>query len=258
MTGFWGITRHVVAAFAKREGNRMKRKKRNVRKNTFLYGYGSARYTKNHRINMIRGEDEATSHSSPLLFEKDKKELEETLSQFRKKQPKGLFRVFMQRSTQKTRLQRMKKHTSVISRYTKGVDYSNPQKVIETVLPVYIPEEETKEEKKSGFSETLKKLMTEKGFTVDSLAEASLVSKRVIERMRAPSDTRPSLEKVVAICIGMSLTPGEGRNLIEKAGYVFTDSRLDRLYSCFVDEALRIDVTSANQVLMKYGYNTLV
>jgi transcriptional regulator with XRE-family HTH domain len=72
----------------------------------------------------------------------------------------------------------------------------------------------------SAFPETLVVLMNWRRMTKNELAEAALTEPRTLQRLRN-GVSRPSLETVFALCIGLRLPVSLSFVLIKKAGYAF-------------------------------------
>ncbi|MDR3313467.1 MAG: helix-turn-helix transcriptional regulator [Oscillospiraceae bacterium] len=73
----------------------------------------------------------------------------------------------------------------------------------------------------SAFPDMLKELMKWRGVTVEGLAGLSLLSAKTVQRLRRDMDYEPSMETVIALCVGLHLPPIICAELISKAGYIF-------------------------------------
>lgn len=107
-----------------------------------------------------------------------------------------------------------------------------------------------------SFAEALNYLMEICGATNESLAEASNLSSKTISRLRN-RETDPSRAVVVALCIGLSLDPYTGHELLNRAGKTLPGNKLGRAYAVLIGLAMGIDINEANEMLKKMDLPTL-
>lgn len=75
----------------------------------------------------------------------------------------------------------------------------------------------------SSFNGTLDYHINRRGYTNEKMEERTGISARMIQDYRKKKDTKPSLQSVLALCIGLNLHPDFSYDLIGKAGYnIFT------------------------------------
>lgn len=107
-----------------------------------------------------------------------------------------------------------------------------------------------------SFAEALNNLINARGATNESLAEASNLSSKTISRLRN-RETDPSRAVVVALCIGLSLDPYTGHELLNRAGKTLPGNKLGRAYDVLIGLAMGIDINEANEMLKKMNLPTL-
>lgn len=103
-----------------------------------------------------------------------------------------------------------------------------------------------------SFAEALNQLMKIRGATNESLAEASNLSSKTISRLRNRG-TDPSKEVVVALCIGLSLDPYTGFELLSRAGKTLPGTIVGRAYALLIGLAAGITIFEANEMLSDMG-----
>lgn len=71
----------------------------------------------------------------------------------------------------------------------------------------------------SSFSGTLDYHINRRGYTNEKMEERTGISVRMIQDYRNKKDAKPTLQSVLALCIGLNLHPDFCYDLIDKAGY---------------------------------------
>ena len=99
-----------------------------------------------------------------------------------------------------------------------------------------------------SFPEALVYLMDFLEMTVESLAEASNLGERTVSRLRGGNSK--TLENVIAVCIGMKLPPSISYVLIQRAGFVLTNSESDLAYHFLLDSCYSESIHFCNEMLL--------
>ena len=81
----------------------------------------------------------------------------------------------------------------------------------------------------SAFYLTLSALIAWRGISTKTLADSSLIDERSIRRLKSKY-CEPTLETVIALCIGLRLPPALYNDLIRKAGYSFKSTETHVAY----------------------------
>lgn len=103
----------------------------------------------------------------------------------------------------------------------------------------------------SDFAGTLKVLMKWRDTTNEQLAEDALMSSKTIQRLRNEVDYIPTLEYVVALCIGLQLPPILSDDLIRKSGRSFkagSDAHL--IYQFLLASHYSHPIRECNEILV--------
>lgn len=109
----------------------------------------------------------------------------------------------------------------------------------------------------NNFRDSLAFYMDMKGLTEEDLEELTGISVRTIRRMRNEEDYQPSLEYVIAICIGMHLRPSESNHMLFTAGYHLRPSPKERAYQYLLDAAYNSSVYECNAFLKRMSFEPL-
>lgn len=109
----------------------------------------------------------------------------------------------------------------------------------------------------NNFRDSLVFFMDMKGLTEEELEELTGISVRTIRRMRNEEDYQPSLEYVIAICIGMHLRPSESNHMLFTAGYHLRLSPKERAYQYLLDAAYNFSVYECNVFLKRMSFEPL-
>jgi len=108
-----------------------------------------------------------------------------------------------------------------------------------------------------GFTESLKMLMTWKEKTVESLAEASYLDPKTIQRMRNNDDYEPSIETIVAVCIALQLPPAASYALINRSTHALGVSEKHFAYDFLIRSWYTKPILECNAMLQRLGFDPL-
>jgi len=113
------------------------------------------------------------------------------------------------------------------------------------------------QEPPNDFGKALIYYMSELEVTVEQLATATGLSEKTIQRMRTAPEIRPTLESVVAVCIGLHLDAYASDTMLHLAGYSLTNKTNDRVYRLFLNFAYKENVEDCNNLLIRLGMEPL-
>jgi len=107
------------------------------------------------------------------------------------------------------------------------------------------------------FNDALKLFMKQKKVTIEELADRVNLSSRTIQYMRNDEDCTPTIQHVVAICIGLHLMPSYSYQLLDLSGYSLKSSKQHKTYRFLLDTAYMHSVDECNEFLERVGVNKL-
>lgn len=113
------------------------------------------------------------------------------------------------------------------------------------------------QEPPNNFSEALIFFMEERNITVERLADETGLSEKTIQRLRNNPEIRPTLETVIAICVGLHLDAYSGDTLVYLAGYRLTNKKCEKMYRLFINFAFKETVFECNNALIRCGLKPL-
>lgn len=109
----------------------------------------------------------------------------------------------------------------------------------------------------NNVGKTLEVLMKWRNMTEAELHEGSFVGERAISDT-ITGKTIPTLENMIAFCIGLSLPPILSRKFLDLAGYKLSLSvRPHIYYAIILDGCSNLDIKDCNKILEKNGVRTL-
>lgn len=120
----------------------------------------------------------------------------------------------------------------------------------------FAKERKVKQETPVVFNETLKYHMTRKGISILNLANRSHISDTTIKHYRSGKRV-PSLEKLMALFIGMNLDEQYCDVMMDQAGCHLSDSDLHKLYRKLIRYHMDGDIDQWNMVLKAGGYEEI-
>ena len=110
----------------------------------------------------------------------------------------------------------------------------------------------------SSFAPALVEVMKWCDVRNQELADASNLGLKAISNLRN-GKTKPKLESVIAICVGMKLPPIVSKKLVELSGNVLrTGNPKDTLYEFILSGTASWDVNMCNTLLVNKGFKELV
>lgn len=100
------------------------------------------------------------------------------------------------------------------------------------------------------FSDTLIAHMDRLNITVENLEEKSLVNARTIQRMRNDERYQPKLATIVAVCIGLQLSPILSADMIRKSGNTFRATEEHIIYQMLLNSHYQNSIYECNEILL--------
>lgn len=108
-----------------------------------------------------------------------------------------------------------------------------------------------------SFSETLLKMIDQKGLSdVDTYKKAN-ITKAHFSKIRTHKDYRPTKATVLAFCIALELSLKETNHLLERAGFSLSNSsKFDLIVKYFIEKR-KYNIFEINEVLFEYDQTLL-
>lgn len=109
------------------------------------------------------------------------------------------------------------------------------------------------------FGSTLAYHMDKLHLTNEALAGRCLINEDTIRRYRnGSSKSKPTLQTVVALCVGLKLPAPLSFDLVHKAGYIFAGEHSDIAYQTILCSMTRCSIYDCNKLLRSAGVPPLV
>ena len=109
-----------------------------------------------------------------------------------------------------------------------------------------------------SFAETLVKLMKSHKLSNKKLADLSLVGAKTIQRLRNDAEYQTSKQTVLALCVGMSLSPPEAKDLFDKSDFKLNTQKYDDyIYMCVLMSCAGNSIYAVNEMLVAHGVEPL-
>ena len=105
----------------------------------------------------------------------------------------------------------------------------------------------------SNFPDAIVELMDWREMTVEELAEKAGISPKTVQRLRGEPEYNPTLETVIAVCIGLGLPPRLSKPLIGGAGYILKNTEAHLAYSFLLDSCYFHPIYECNEFLRLMG-----
>lgn len=129
-------------------------------------------------------------------------------------------------------------------------------KEVAQMKKTFAKERKVKQETPIVFNETLKYHMKRKGISILNLSNRSRISDTTIKHYRSGKRV-PSLEKLMALFIGMNLDEQYCDVMMDQAGCHLSDSDLHKLYRKLIRYHMDGDIDQWNMVLKAGGYEEI-
>lgn len=111
--------------------------------------------------------------------------------------------------------------------------------------------------KKESFSNTLLRLIDEKGLKDSEVYKKANIDRRLFSKIRGDEDYMPSKKTAISFCLALQLDMEEAKKLLETAGYTLSASSRFDLIIMYLIENEEFNIHFANIVLEDYGEGTL-
>ena len=128
---------------------------------------------------------------------------------------------------------------------------------IETGFDTDMTIEDIVEKKVETFQDTLFQMIHEKTIDEVEMYKKGNISRQLFSKIKSEKDYHPTKHTVFSLAIGMELGIDETSELLAKAGYAFSSSsKLDLIIQYFMYRK-NYNIFVINEVLDKYGFETL-
>ena len=143
---------------------------------------------------------------------------------------------------------------SILKRNSAKSDIQEPAKkqAFKQTFARKVPLEEYISIKEDGFSETLLRLIEEKGMDPVVCYKRANVNRRTFSKIRTDKTYHPSKKTVFAFAISLKLTYEETERLLKSAGYTFTNSsKMDIIVEYYILNGV-YDIFEINEALYEF------
>ena len=109
-----------------------------------------------------------------------------------------------------------------------------------------------------SFAETLVALMKDRKLSNRQLADLSLVGEKTIQRIRNNEEYPTTKQTVLALCVGMSLSPADAEDFFNKSDFKLnTKKPEDYIYKCVLGACAENSIYAVNEMLESHGVTPL-
>ena len=109
----------------------------------------------------------------------------------------------------------------------------------------------------TSFNDMMVRLMDARGVSIRWLAEETGLSEETIKNMRNDAERQFSIGSIIAVCIGLQLTPEVSQQLIESSPAKFVHSEEMSAYRYVLNHCNTQKVRKVNRILVEAGYRPL-
>lgn len=108
-----------------------------------------------------------------------------------------------------------------------------------------------------SFSETLLRIIDDKGLTDVEVYKKALVDRRVFSRLRTLSSYQPSRATAIRFCFALGLSDAQAITLLEKAGFCLSTTKQNDLVLLYCLAEGIHDIPTVNEALITLGLKQL-
>ena len=131
---------------------------------------------------------------------------------------------------------------------------AEPMVFYQEALPM---EADLLEDMEPTFSQTLFKMIKEKGISETDCYKNANLDRRLFSKIRSNDDYQLRKNTVFALCIGLKLNLDEAEELLDKAGYSISHSiKFDTIMEYLIKKEI-YDIIVVNEILFSFGCPTL-
>ncbi|ELX9346946.1 helix-turn-helix transcriptional regulator [Listeria monocytogenes] len=93
--------------------------------------------------------------------------------------------------------------------------------------------------------------------TINELSDKSGIGYEHISRIRTKEYDNPSIKTVIALCIGMNLSPSLSKKFLNLAGYTLKQTKEHIFYGILLDGCSSFSIYDCNALLIENGFKPL-
>ena len=103
------------------------------------------------------------------------------------------------------------------------------------------------------FNETLMRLIDARGMKDPEVYRKANIDRKLFSKIRTGKGYTPGKKTILALCIALELNMEETEDLLEKAGYALSGSRLGDVIVTYFIENGEYDIYEINEALFRYN-----